>query len=172
VRDRGIGRKTSKESLCSPYERRNVVMQREEKGRDIATHRLIERRGELWEVPEHPWQREIYCRSPKTLLYLSRFYLARSEMQTHLRCGIYSHSSRRGFEHRSQDKTSHIPPGLACFSCKDQLIFRLCSMISERRIKEPAQNMGRHRLPHSETGFSAAGTRLFNYLDQARHTVS
>ncbi len=26
-------------------------MQREEKGKDIATHRLIERKGQLWEVP-------------------------------------------------------------------------------------------------------------------------
>src|SRR5947207_281993 len=45
VRDRGMGRKTSKESVYSLCERRNLVMQREEKGRDIATHRLIERKG-------------------------------------------------------------------------------------------------------------------------------
>lgn len=105
------------ESLCA---RGGLRMQREEKGRDIATHRLLERKGKHRARPVTERQREVYRRPGETLLYLSRFCLTRPEMQAYLRHPVHHHPSNRGFQHThhgQENRTGHLSPGLAKLQC-------------------------------------------------------
>jgi SWIM zinc finger len=158
------------ESLCA---RGGLRMQREEKGRDIATHRLLERKGKLWEVPsqsgkgkstvdlEKPsctcpdfaW-RGLKCKHIYAVQYTITPPTEASNTPTTVR--------KTGRATYRQDWPSYNAAQIHEKAHFQSLLHDLC-----QGIKEPAQNKGRPRVHLREAVFSA-GFKVYSAVSTRR----
>jgi transposase len=137
-------------------------MQRQEKGRDIATHRSLERKGKFWEVPSQSGKgkyivdlekpsctcpdfalRGLKCKHIYAVQYTITPPTEASNPPTALR--------KTGRPTYRQDWSSYNAAQIHEKAHFQSLLHDIC-----QGIKEPAQNKGRPRLPLREAVFSAA----------------
>lgn len=159
----------AKELVCSPCERRNLVMQREEKGRDIATHRLIERKGKCWEVPSQSGKGKYTVDLEKPSCTCPDFAL-RGLKCKHIYAVEYTLTppnealSMVGKTKRPtyrQDWSAYHAAQTHEKAHFQALLHDLC-----QGIKEPVQSRGRRSLSWKDLVWSSGVQNLFNALHQ------
>jgi transposase len=133
-------------------------MQRKEKGRDLATHRLIERKGELWEVPSQSGKGKYTVDLSKPSCTCPDFAL-RGLKCKHIYAVEYTLTSPTealSAEARTKRPTYRQDwPAYHAAQTHEKAHFQALLYDLCRGIKQPTQHMGRHRRPLSEVVFSA-----------------
>lgn len=136
-------------------------MQREQKGRDIATHRALERKGQLWEVPSQSGKRKYTVDLEKPSCTCPDFAL-RGLKCKHIYAALYTITPpaeasnittvrSTGRVTYRQDWSAYNVAQTTEKAFFQALLFDLC-----QGIAPPVQHMGRPRLPLQEMVFSAA----------------
>ena len=134
-------------------------MQRKEKGRDLAAHRLIERKGELWEVPSQTGKGKYTVDLSKPSCTCPDFAL-RGLKCKHIYAVEYTLTppTEAVCAEAKTKRPTYRQDWPAYHSAQTHekahfqaLLYDLC-----QGIKEPRRHMGRHRRPLSEAVFSAA----------------
>ncbi len=148
-------------------------MQRKEKGRDIATRRLIERKGNFWEVPSQSGKGKYTVDLEKPSCTCPDFAL-RGLKCKHIYAVEYTlipHSSASS-TFTAEDKTGRPTyrqdwPAYHAAQTHEKAYFQALLSDLCQGIKEPVQNRGRHRLPWSEIAFSA-GSKVYSTVSTRR----
>ncbi len=145
-------------------------MQREEKGKDIATHRLIERKGKLWQVPSQSGKGKYTvemarpsCTCPDFALRgLKCKHIYAVEYTLTPATEAWSAVSKTKRPTYRQDWPAYHAAQTHEKAHFQALLHGLC-----QGIKQPVQNRGRHRLPWSEIVFSA-GFKVYSTVSTRR----